>query len=124
MAQYPRIVIGHEVVKFLEAHSLNPEEGVVSTVNRAYALQCLNLLAQDDDGYWIVHYLGDTFRYSVTHNHHEFLYGKARNFVVKQVQEHKERRNSKLAFRYAQLLAYLEAHPPQASSRPLPGMGI
>jgi hypothetical protein len=112
VAQYPRIVIDHEVVKFLEAHSSNPEDGVVTTVNRAYALQCLNLLAQDDDGYWIIHYLGNSFRHAVTHVHHDDLYQKARMFVVQQVQEHQRLQNSKLAFRYTLLLAYFDAHRP------------
>lgn len=34
VAQYPRIVIGQEVVGFLEAHKSNPEDGLVSKVNR------------------------------------------------------------------------------------------
>jgi hypothetical protein len=112
VAQYPRIVIGQEVVKFLEAHKSNPEDGVVSRVNRSYAVSCLDLLAQDDDGYWIIHYLGEHFRHAVTHVHHDDLYQRARMFVVKQVQEHQRLQNSKLAFRYTQLLAYFDAHRP------------
>lgn len=110
VAQYPRIVIGQEVVKFLEAHKSNPEDGVVSRVNRSYALSCLNLLAQDDDGYWIIDYLGENFRHAVTHMHYDDLYQRARMFVVQQVREFQRLQNSKLAFRYTQLLAYFDAH--------------
>lgn len=112
VAQYPRIVIGHEVVRFLEAHKNNPEDGLSSRVNRSFAQVCLDLLAQDDDGYWILHYLGDSFQQAVTHTLHNSLYLKARAFVVQQIEEHKKSRNSKLAFRYTQLLAYFDAHRP------------
>ncbi|MDH5667142.1 MAG: hypothetical protein OEY86_03935 [Nitrospira sp.] len=114
VAQYPRIVIGQEVVGFLDAHKGNLGDGLASRLNRSFAQACLDLLVQDDDGYWIVHYLGDAFKASVTHSHHDFLYGKARDFAVQQWSEHKEKNNSKLAFRYAQLLAYFEAHPSPA----------
>lgn len=110
VAQYPRIVIGQEVVKFLEAHKSNPEDGVVSRVNQSYALSCLNLLAPDDDGYGIIDYLGENFRYAVTHMHYNDLYQRARMFVVQQVREFQRLQNSKLAFRYTQLLAYFDAH--------------
>ncbi len=110
VAQYPRIVIGQEAVRFLEAHKSNPGDELANRVNRSFAQKCLDLLAQDDDGYWIVHYLGDAFRQAVTHTHHDNLYQKARTFVVQQLEEHKRLRNSKLAFRYTQLLAYFDAY--------------
>ena len=72
------------------------------------------MLAQDDDGYWILHYLGDAFQQTVTHIHHNTLYQKARTFVVQQIEEHKRLRSSKLAFRYAQLLAYFDVYRPSA----------
>jgi hypothetical protein len=112
VAQYPRIVIGQEVVGFLDAHKHNRADGLASRVNRSFAQACLDLLAQDDDGYWIIHYLGDAFRRAVTHARHEYLCQRARTFVAEQLEEHKRLRNSKLAFRYTQLLAYFDACSP------------
>ena len=114
IAQYPRIVIGQEVIRFLEAHKANAGNDPFTRVNRDFAQCCLGMLAQDDDGYWILHYLGDAFQQLVTHEHHDELYGKAREFVVRQAEEHKRLRNSKLAFRYSQLLAYFDAHASSA----------
>ena len=114
VAQYPRIVIGHEVVRFLEAHRNNSGDDAAIRANQEYARHCLDMLAQDDDGYWILHYLGDTFQQTVTHTHHNTLHQKARTFVVQQIEEHKRLRSSKLAFRYAQLLAYFDVYRPSA----------
>ena len=114
VAQYPRIIVGQEVIKFLEAHKANSEDEPFTRVNRKYAQSCLDMLVQDVDGHWILHYLGDEFRFSVTHEHHNHLYEKARAFVIQQLEEHRQLRITKLAFRYNQLLAYFEAHTPSA----------
>jgi hypothetical protein len=114
VAQYPRIVVGQAVIPFLEAHKMNSGNDPIVRASQVWAQRCLDMLAQDDDGNWIIHYLGDAFQTAVTNNHHGFLYGKARDFVVQQVLEHKKVWNSKLAFRYSQLLAYFDAHPPSA----------
>lgn len=112
VAQYPRIVVGQVVVAYLETHRVNSGNDPIVQVSRVWAQRCLDMLVQDDDGNWIIHYLGNVFRAFVTYNHHDFLYAKARDFVVQQLREHREKRNSKLSFRYAQLLAYFEAHAP------------
>ena len=114
MAQYPRFFVGQAVIPFLEAHKGNRGIDPIVQVSQVWAQRCLEMLVQDEDGNWIIHYLGNTFQTSVAHNHHGFLYGKARGFVAEELHEHREKGNSKLAFRYAQLLAYFEAHPPPA----------
>ncbi|MGE0558014.1 MAG: hypothetical protein AB7E73_03385 [Burkholderiales bacterium] len=116
-AQYPRIVIGPRVIRFLEAHKNNQEQDVYSGNNRALAELCLGMLAQDADGIWILHYLGDQFRKAVTHRHHSELYSRARQFVEEQLQLHQRTANSKLAFRYSHLLSYFEAHQPEPEAQ-------
>jgi len=111
IAQYPRIVIGPESVRFLETHAANTEQDVFSQTDRELAVLCLNMLVQDADGQWILHYLGDTFQFAVTHNQHGELYEAARKFVFDQLFTHQSQCNSKLAFRYSHLLQYFDAHP-------------
>lgn len=111
-AQYPRIVIGPEAVRFLEAFAANPEQDVFSQTDRELAVLCLNMLVQDVDGHWLLHYLGDTFQSAVTHGQHVELYGAARKFVLDQLLTHQAQRNTKLAFRYSHLLRYFDDHPP------------
>ncbi|MDP2762270.1 MAG: hypothetical protein Q8O64_18040 [Sideroxyarcus sp.] len=114
-AQYPRIVVSHRVIGFLQAHKNNQEQDAYSSNNRGLAELCLGMLAQDADGIWILHYLGDQFRQAVTHLHHKELYLKARQFVEEQLHVHQQAANSKLAFRYSHLLLYFDAHQPDAA---------
>ncbi len=114
VAQYPRIIVGQEVIKFLEAHKANSEDEPFTRVSREYAQSCLDMLVQDVDGHWIVHYLGDAFKWAVTHEQHGNLCEKARRFVVQQLEAHKQQLNGKLAFRYSHLLAYFDVHLPSA----------
>jgi len=65
IAQYPRIVIGQEVIKFLEAHRTNPANDPITRVSQALAQSCLDMLVQDDDANWIIHYLGGAFQTTV-----------------------------------------------------------
>ncbi|WP_313953747.1 hypothetical protein [Accumulibacter sp.] len=112
IAQYPRIVLGPEAVKFLDAHAANAEQDIFSQNDRELAALCLKMLVRDADGRWILHYLGDTFQNSVTHGYHVELHGAARKFVLDQLLTHRAQRNTKLSFRYSHLLQYFDAHPP------------
>lgn len=112
VAQYPRIVVGSETVKLLQAHRANPGQDPFSQIDRKLAELCLGMLAQDVDGYWLLHYLGEEFQHAVSHSHHAELYTTARKFVYEQLLEHRASLNTKLAFRYSHLLQYFDAHPP------------
>jgi hypothetical protein len=112
VAQYPRIVVGQRVVDFLEAHLANTgdDHDPFAMANHVRAGLCRDMLLKDVDGYWIVHYLGNAFQFSVTHTNHGFFYGKARAFVVEQLEAHRKSNNEKLMTRYSQLLNYFDAH--------------
>lgn len=112
VAQYPRIVIGSEMVKFLQLHLNNPEQDPFSQNDKALAEICLGMVVQDTDGNWLLHYLGEAFQYAVSHSQHAELYTAARKFVSEQLVEHQTNLNTKLAFRYSHLLDYFDAHPP------------
>lgn len=112
IAQYPRIVVGPETIRFLTAHASNPEEDVFSQTDRELASLCIKMLAQDADGHWLLDYLGETFQFAVTHTQHTDLYNAARKFVVEQFLKHQANQDTKLAFRYSHLLQYFDDHPP------------
>jgi len=111
VAQYPRIIVGHRIVELLEEVRSVQSNDLLSRLNQSLAERCLKLLIQDVDGHWIIHYLGPDFRFGATHENHPLFFEKALNFIVAEMEKHKEAKNSKLAFRYSQLLAYFEAFP-------------
>lgn len=112
IAQYPRIIIGPETVRFLETHAANLAQDVFSQTDRELASLCLKMLLQDADGHWLLHYLGETFQSAVTHSQHVDLYNMARKFALEQFLRFRAKQDTKLAFRYANLLQYFDAHPP------------
>lgn len=115
VAQYPRIVIGPEAVKLLETHSANQEQDPFSKADNALARLCRDMLIQDVDGHWLLHYLGEAFQFAVSQGHHAELYAAARKFVCEQLIEHRANCDTKLALRYSHLLQYFDDHPPTSS---------
>lgn len=112
VAQYPRIVVGAEAVKLLKVHHANTGEDFYSQNDKSLAGLCLDMLLQDVDGNWIVHYLGEGFQKAISHDHHTEIYTAAKKFVFEQLMAHNATKNTKLALRYSHLLHYFEAHPP------------
>lgn len=112
VAEYPRIVVGPQMLRYLDVQASNPGLDANSRIGVSLAMLCRNLLVQDADGQWIVHYLGDAFIEAITQANHQLLYEKARAYVLAQIDEHRKAQNSKLAFRYVHLIQYFDAHPP------------
>lgn len=112
VAEYPRIVIGRKMVRFLDLQLKNPNQDPYAEVDRSLAGLCRDMVVQDADGHWLLHYLGPVFRDAISQESHIELYGKARAFVIEQLREHQQKQNTKLAFRYRHLLQYFDAHPP------------
>jgi len=112
VAQYPRIVVGPETITFLKAHAANQGQDLFSQTDRKFAALCLDMLVQDADGHWLLHYLGEAFQFAITQAQHAELYGMARRFVYDQLMAHQASCNTKLAFRYSHLVQYFDVHPP------------
>ena len=110
-AQYPRVVIGKEVVRFLESHSKNLADDPYSIGDRDMANLCLSMILKDTDGQSVLHYLGDGFRFAITNANHNHLYATGRKFVHGALVTFREKEDEKLALRYERLLSYLDSHP-------------
>lgn len=116
IAQYPRIVVGPEVVNYLIWNINNPDTDIYSQCNRQFAKTCYEMLAEDFDGYWIMHYLGDGFRKIVAmESFHQELYKESLSFIQEQRTKWKNEKNAKLLLRYNQLLSCFRAYPPSNS---------
>jgi len=108
VAQYPRIVIGQETINFLNSYLAEPEdvEDKLFSYNRNLAQTCLNMTAIDQDGFYVLNYLGNEFTQNVTHNVSKELYKLAFSFICEQLEFHRSNRNTKLALRYTWLKGY------------------
>jgi hypothetical protein len=111
VAQYPRIIVSDRTIGFLEAHRQNMDNDIYSQGNRRFAEMCLNMIMQDNDGNFFIHYLSDSFREYITKGLHSDIYKEAINFVQSKYEKHRAKQDSKLAFRYSNLLSYFIAHP-------------
>ncbi len=115
VAQYPRIVVGDRTIGFLEAHRQNKDNDIYSQHNRQLSEMCLNMIAEDVDGHFIIHYLGNSFREYISKDLHNDLYNKAIEFIKSQFENHRRlkdnKESNKLSFRYSHLLSYFTAHP-------------
>jgi hypothetical protein len=120
VAQYPRIIISQRTIGFLEAHRQNMDNDIYSQCNRQFTEMCLNMIVEDSDGNFIIHYLGDSFREYISNKVHEDIYKEAIIFVQNEYKKFRKKKNTKLAFRYSYLLSYFIAHP---TSQSLKGLG-
>jgi hypothetical protein len=115
IAQYPRIVVGEKLKRYLFDHAKNEtsESDFHTKLTRELAKICMGLLTQDDDGYAIVDYLGEGSKkvfYKEIENEH--IVQKAYDFVIEQFDKWQQNKDSKLAFRYTLLRNYFEARLP------------
>ncbi len=112
VADYPRIVVGPQMLHFLDVQVQNPNTEPHDQVNKALAGLCRNMVVQDADGHWLLHYLGEEFADGVSRAEHSGLYDRALSFIIEQINEHQVSKNTKLAFRYTHLHHYFAAHQP------------
>jgi hypothetical protein len=117
VAQYPRIVVGEGVGNLLQAHISNQEKGVFADMDRTLAELCTRMLIRDVDGVLILHYLGDAFRESFTQEHHDGMYRDGLAFVTHELNRFKTAKDTKLAFRYGNLMHYFSNFQPSDFQR-------
>jgi len=109
-AQYPRVVVGDELVKFITALSQQEITDRCSIVSRNMANECVQCLTYDSDGVAIIDYLGPYFAGLAAKAELDAspIHG-AYDTVKKFSSRYKDEKNSLLAFRYASLRRYFEA---------------
>jgi len=112
IAQYPRIVIGDELVRYFNAINQSQDDDVFTRANKLMVAEAEKMIAVDDDGQRIVDYLGEVFKARFTSLNMTKTAFDAYDFVLAQSAKWQAERNSKLAFRYTHLRNYFEARLP------------
>ena len=119
IAQYPRIVIGPELINYLiNLSKKNPQmpnqDPKDIELCKITADKCLKMIMKDFDGYNIVDYLGDELKKIYSHPSvsykisYEEIFEKASKFVEEEYQKRKKMKDSKLALRYYLLFNYFK----------------
>ena len=114
IVQYPRIVIGDELINFLTNIHEHPENSCSDANDAQYCKQtaktCLNRIKKDLDGVYILDYLGQEAKNELKKASQgqvlEEYYQKAFQFIEGEYQRYKEEGNQKLAQKYFMLRQY------------------
>jgi hypothetical protein len=118
-ANYPRIIVGDELIRYFTALTSNQSTDILATHSRNVAKECAQCMAYDDDGIPFVDYLGPYFRTHIADNaYYVSFIDKAYNYILESSSRNKKEKNSKLAFRYKLLRNYFEASLPLWSDAP------
>ena len=112
IAQYPRIVLGDELMTYLHLTKELENIDFNANVSKKLAKLCLSILIKDDDGYPILDYLGENFKNIVGNGINGEIVLKAYEFLVKQSEKWREEKKTKHAFRYTLLRGYFDAKLP------------
>ncbi|RJX18052.1 MAG: hypothetical protein C4575_11240 [Desulforudis sp.] len=108
IANYPRIVVGKELVNYIHQLINQTPHDIASNASKELANLCLDYLAVDDDGYPIVDYLGEHYKQLLRGVIDSTIVKKAYDQVIKSCGIFQSSNNSKLAFRYTLLRNYFE----------------
>jgi len=108
IAQHPRIVLDKRSHEFIQAIAGSSGGGARGDADRVVARACADMLRIDVDGYTIVDYLGKAALSVCDRSRTEQVLAMISDFATKEYERHRAALNTKLAFRYAQVLNYIE----------------
>lgn len=106
VAQYPRIVIGKDLVDHLNESLKDSQDTKEARVRRIMAEKCLALIFEDTDGAFALDYAHQSIR-DADPNCRTLLEG-AYKFAIEEWNKFTKERNHKLAARYFLLVNYLD----------------
>lgn len=110
VAQHPRIIVGDELRGYLDCVVATSNSDQVGSVLSALAGSCTQLIARDEDGCFILDYLGEGLRQiAEAEPDAGELFERGFEFVRQEQRRFIEERNPKLAARYAALVRYFSS---------------
>ncbi len=107
IANYPRIVVGDDLVRYLQMVRDQTETDEFTEASKDMARRCIEWIVCDEDGYWFIDYLGAYSREMFGGN----IDPRVLQMTYKKVDElsilYQKMKNGKLAFRYSLLRNYM-----------------
>ncbi len=108
IAQYPRIIIGNALIRYLQSEKNIPGDDIVTKYRKRMATLCMEMIEEDVDGYFILDVLGKSFKENIARKILDDVPIRAYDFILKHLTEFKLNKSTKLSFRYQLLKAYFE----------------
>ncbi len=113
VAKYPRVLIGDELLKFLQLWDKEKKKDELITVNKEVTKMCLSVICEDTDGLAILDFLSPDLPRIFGHSASDTQFKefkkyaeKGLSFVSREYRRFVIEKNSELAFRYALLREY------------------
>lgn len=108
LAEYPRFVVGNELLSYLGWVENDKYRTRFGEVARGLAQLCKKLIVRDTDGRFMLDFLGQAVKNSSENSIDKQIVANARKFVEEQYQRCASNGSEKLASRYYRLLRYIE----------------
>ncbi|OGQ50786.1 MAG: hypothetical protein A3J24_01575 [Deltaproteobacteria bacterium RIFCSPLOWO2_02_FULL_53_8] len=108
LAEYPRFVIGNGLRSYLKTVENHKPSFPIGENNISLAKTCQEMIIQDNDGHYMLDFLGETLKKYLKTYYHDFSM-KAYTFVKGEHERFVKENNHKLALRYYRLLTYFES---------------
>jgi hypothetical protein len=106
VAEYPRIVIGDELIRYFDAYQDYPGQTPEAELIRTLATWCKEMTTIDEDGVPIIHYLGPRFRENLIEGVDPSIFTDAAAYVEEQLDRWVDVGDEKLVSRYRRLQSY------------------
>jgi len=106
VAKYPRIILGDEIINYLQVLSQNMEKDINSQYRKKMAETCIEMVCETPDGNHMVDFLGEGFRKYIASTLDATVYNEALSYVEEQLAHWRNEKNSKLTGRYKTLHEY------------------
>ena len=111
-AQYPRIIIGEELCRYLVYERDKKIETISDAISKKTAEFCIQCIAKDDDGNPFLDYLGKPYRDLFGKKFDATVIKTAYDQVLKFLDKYQREKNKKLIPRYQQLKNYFDYRLP------------
>ena len=109
LAEYPRFVVGKELIKYLLWVENQQCKTRLGAVAKGMAKFCKEMIFRDTDGRFMLDFMGEKSKETADDSIDAEVVKRARDFVVSQHQKYVNDENDKLASRYFRLLKYINS---------------
>jgi hypothetical protein len=120
IADYPRVVVGRELVAFLQSITTEPAADPLWQFSKSIATHCLGMIYLDEDGIYAVDGVGLAFETVDQEPSNKDAIVRARAFVQEELLRFQQEGNQKLALRYARLRRCFDRHATKLGACAIP----